>query len=86
MGPRLVAALKDEEGKVISTLEAAAAMWERKFLEAFSGMGELRDVATQLDEGEERAAAPLQSEEKLVGSEVEVALAFFQMHLRPRTF
>ena len=30
MGPRLVAALKDEEGKVISTPEAAAAMWERK--------------------------------------------------------
>ena len=31
MGPRLVAALKDEEGKVISTPEAAAATWERKF-------------------------------------------------------
>ena len=30
MGPRLVAPLKDEEGKVISIL---AAMWERKFLE-----------------------------------------------------
>ena len=32
MGPRLVAAFKDEEGKVISTREAAAAMWERSFL------------------------------------------------------
>ena len=39
MGPRLVAVLKDEEGKVISSPEAAAAIvWERKFLEAFSGM------------------------------------------------
>ena len=42
------AALKDGEGKVISTPEAAAAMWERKFLKAFSGMGELRVVAMQL--------------------------------------
>ena len=72
MGPRLVAALKDEEGKVVSTLEAAAAMWERKFLEAFSGMGELRDVTIQLDEGpNERATAPFRSEVKSVVSEVE---------------
>ena len=48
---RLVAALKDEDGRVISTPEAAAAMWERKFLEAFSGMGELRDVTERGDEG-----------------------------------
>ena len=69
MGPRLVA-LKDEEGKVIP--EAAAPMWERKFLEAFSGMGELRDVALQLDEGpDERAAAPFRSEVKSVVSGVE---------------
>ena len=47
------AALKDEEGKVISTPEAAAAMWERKFLEAFSGMGEPRDVTMQLDQGQD---------------------------------
>ena len=36
MGPRLVAALKDVDGRVISTLEAAAAVWERKCLEASS--------------------------------------------------
>ena len=47
----LVAALKDENGRVISTLEAAAVMWEREFLEAFSGMGELRDDAERGDEG-----------------------------------
>ena len=45
---RLVAALKEEDGWVISTLEAAVAMWKRKFLEAFSGMGELRDVTAEL--------------------------------------
>ena len=72
MGPRLVAALKDEEGKVISTQEAAAAMWERKFLEAFSEMGELRDVTMQLDEDQdERATAPFRSEVKSVVPEVE---------------
>ena len=48
---KLVAALKDEDGRVISTPEAAAAMWERKFLEAFSGMGELREVTERGDEG-----------------------------------
>ena len=48
---RLVAALKDEDGRVISTPEAAAAMWERKFLGAFSGIGELRDVTERGDEG-----------------------------------
>ena len=33
-GGRLVAALKDEDGRVISSPEAAAAMWERNFMEA----------------------------------------------------
>ena len=47
-------------------------MWERKFLEALSGMGEVRDVAMQLDEGQdERAAAPFRSKVKSVVSEVE---------------
>ena len=86
MGPRLVAALNDEEGKVISTLEAAAAMWERKFLEAFSGMGELRDVVAQLDEGQdERAAASFKTEETSCGLGSGVALASFRMRLRPRS-
>ena len=52
MDPRLVAALKDVDGRVISTLEAAAAVWERKCLEAFSRMGELRDVVKQGDDGQ----------------------------------
>ena len=43
-----------------------------KFLEAFSGMGELRDVTMQLDEGQdERATAPFRSEVKSVVPEVE---------------
>ena len=57
---------------MISTPEAAAAMWERKFLEAFSGMGEPRDVTMQLDEGQDdRATAPFRSEVKSVVPEVE---------------
>ena len=52
MGPRLVGALKDEDGRVISTPEAAAATWERKFLEAFSGMGELRNAVARGDDGQ----------------------------------
>ena len=52
IGGRLVATLKDEDGTVASTPEAAAAMWERKFLEAFSRMGELRDVAERGDDGQ----------------------------------
>ena len=72
MGPRLVAALKDEEGKAISRPEAAAAMWERKFVEAFPGMGELRDVTMQLDEGQdESATAPFRSDVKSVVPEEE---------------
>ena len=72
MGPRLVAALQDEDGKVISTPEAAAAMWERKFLEAFSEMGELRDVVARLDESQdERVAALVENEATSVVSEME---------------
>ena len=72
MGPRLVGALKDEDGKVVSTPEAAAAMWERKFLEGFSGLGELRDVVARRDESQdERVAAPIENEAKSVISEVD---------------
>ena len=72
MGPRLVATLKDEDGKVISTPEAAAAMWERKFLQAFSGMGDLRDFVARLHESQdERVAATVENQAVSVVSEVE---------------
>ena len=48
-------------------------MWERKFLEAFSGMGELRDVAERGDEGRcrEGVAALADSGAETAVSEVE---------------
>ena len=72
-GGRLVAALKDEDGRVISTPEAGAAMWERKFLKTLSGMGGLRDVAERGDEGycEEGVASLARCESEPVVSEVE---------------
>ena len=74
VGRLVFAAPTDVEGRIISTPEAAAAMWERKILEAFPGFGGLGKVAeprADSEEEEEDGARRRRSEVEAPISEAE---------------